>query len=165
MCYAHHWSRGHAMCMVIAAFRPARTTFPLSQLCSCNNGNGCDAAAAAAAAAQWSPMHPPRMHGPVLSCLVTIAPTTPPDFSTRLCGSPCWWVNRCLNVEWLDDCAARLQPKDDKLPGPTVCNSAGASGWFILRSNSLVSRTPLSFLWIISALASAMSLITLMSFV
>jgi len=64
--------------MVIAAFRPARTTFPLSQLCSCNNGNGCDAAAAAAAAAaQWSPMHPLRMHGPVLSCLVTIAPTTP----------------------------------------------------------------------------------------
>jgi len=67
------------MCMVIAAFRPARTTFPLSQLCSCNNGNGCDAAAAAAAAAaQWSPMHPLRMHGPVLSCLVTIAPTTLP---------------------------------------------------------------------------------------
>lgn len=54
-----------------------------------------------------------RCHNcPSYTTTITFAPS---DEDVLLSGSPCWWVNRCLNVEWLDDCAAKLLPKDDKL--------------------------------------------------
>lgn len=144
------------MCMVIAAFRLARTKFLLSQLCSCNNGNGCDAAAVAAAA-QWARMLPPRMLGPMMSCVVTIAHPTP------LCSA--LWVTLLMGQSmfkrrmagWL---CCEIAAKRWQTAGATVWNFAGASDRTILLSNSpfacysrilfgLSQRWPVQWAWLL----------------